>query len=135
MVLDCFEHKFYFFCKKITNFLDITSDDQDLPRIVTKKWIEVQDQSGGNYNANKEIRIKTSMPRSDLRDYSDAYTVVKGDIIVVKKIFTAADFQRPILQILMHLILIMKITLRLVKKNQFLKIMHHLSIVFKTLTE
>ena len=57
------------------------------------------------------------MPRSDLRDYSDAYTVVKGDTIVVKKIFTAADFQRPILQILMHLILIMKITLRLVKKN------------------
>ena len=57
------------------------------------------------------------MPRSDLRDYSDAYTVVKGDTIVVKKIFTAADFQRPILQILMQLILIMKITLCCVKKN------------------
>ena len=66
--------------QKITNFLDITSDNKDLPKFVTKKWIEVYDQSEGNYNVNKEIRIKTSMLRSDLCDYSDAYIVVKGDI-------------------------------------------------------
>ena len=47
--------------KKITNFLDTTSDDKDLPRFVTKKWIEVYDQSGGNYNIDKEIRNKTSI--------------------------------------------------------------------------
>ena len=47
--------------QKITNFLDITSDDKDLPTFVTKKWIEVYDQSEKNYNPNKEIRIKTSM--------------------------------------------------------------------------
>ena len=29
--------------QKITNLLDITSDDKDLPRYVTKKWIEVYD--------------------------------------------------------------------------------------------
>ena len=51
--------------QKIVNFLDTTSDDKDLPRFVTKKWIKVYDQSGGNYNANKEIRIKTSMLRYD----------------------------------------------------------------------
>ena len=34
-----------------------------LPRFVTKKWTEVYDQSGGNYNVNKKIRIKTSMLR------------------------------------------------------------------------
>ena len=66
--------------QKIVNFLDTTSDDKDLPRFVTKKWIEVYDQSEGNYNVNKEIRIKTSMLRSDLCDFSDAYIVVKGDI-------------------------------------------------------
>ena len=66
--------------QKITNFLDITSDNKDLSKFVTKKWIEVYDQSEGNYNVNKEIRIKTSMLRSDLCDYSDAYIVVKGDI-------------------------------------------------------
>ena len=35
------------------------------------------------------------MPRSDLCDYSDAYIIVKGNITVVKKIFTAADFETP----------------------------------------
>ena len=74
--------------QKIVNFLDTTSDDNDLPRFVSKKWIEVYDQAEGNYN------VKTSMLRSDLCDYSDAYIVVEGGIIVTKKIFTAADFER-----------------------------------------
>ena len=87
MILDCFEYKFYFFCMKmnfqnIVTFLYTTSDDNALPRFVTKKWIEVYDQSEGNYNVNKEIRIKTSMLRSDLCDFNDAYIVVKGIITV-----------------------------------------------------
>ena len=65
---------------KNCNFLDTTYDDKDLLRFVTKKWIEVYDQSEENYSPNKEIRIKTSMPRSDLCDFNDAYIVVKGDI-------------------------------------------------------
>ena len=64
----------------MVNFLNRTSDDKDLPRFVTKKWNEIYDQSGGNYNVNKEIRIKTSMLRSDLCDYSDAYIVMKGNV-------------------------------------------------------
>ena len=68
--------------QKIVNFLDITFDDKDLPRFVTKKWIKVYDQSEKNYNPNKEIRIKTSMLRSDLCDFNYAYIVVKGDITV-----------------------------------------------------
>ena len=66
--------------QKITNFLDINFDNEDLPKYVTKKWIEVYDQSQGNYDVNKEIRIKTSMLRSDLCDFSDAYIVVEGTI-------------------------------------------------------
>ena len=46
----------------------------------TKKWIEVYDQSGGNYNVNKEIRIKTLMLISDFYDFSDGYNVAKGTI-------------------------------------------------------
>ena len=61
---------------------DINSDDKDLPRFVTKKWIEVYDQSEKNYSVNKEIRIKTPMFRSDLCDFSDAYIVVKEIITV-----------------------------------------------------
>ena len=32
------------------------------------------------------------MLRSDLCDYSDAYIVVTGEITVVKRVFTTADF-------------------------------------------
>ena len=55
--------------QKIVNLLEVTSDDKDLPRFVTKKWIEVYDQSEKNYNVNKEIVIKTPMLRSDLCDF------------------------------------------------------------------
>ena len=34
--------------QKITNFLDITSDNKNLPKFATKKWIEVYDQSEQN---------------------------------------------------------------------------------------
>ena len=68
--------------QKIVNLLDTTSDDKDLPRFVTKKWIDVYDQSEKNYNVNKEITIKTPMLRSNLCAYSDAYIVVKGTITV-----------------------------------------------------
>ena len=37
-------------------------------------------QKKNSYSVNKEIRIKTSMLRSDLCDFSDAYIVVEGDI-------------------------------------------------------
>ena len=67
--------------QKIVNLLDKTSDDKDLPKFSTKKWIEVY-QSEKNYNVNKEIRIKTPMLRLDLCDFSDAYNVVKGTIAV-----------------------------------------------------
>ena len=81
--------------QKIVNFLDTTSDNKDLPKFVTKKWVEVYDQSQENYNPNKEIKIKTSMLRSDLCDFSDAYIIVKGNITVTKKTFTANDFEAP----------------------------------------
>ena len=60
-------------------------------RFITKKWVEVHDQSGSaddRYKPNKQIRFKTSMLRSDLCDY--AYIVVKGDIILRKR--TARNF-------------------------------------------
>ena len=53
-----------------------------LQNLLLKKWIEVYDQSEGNYDVNKDIRIKTSVLRSDLCDYSDAYIVVKGTITI-----------------------------------------------------
>ena len=57
-------------CQKITNLLGNIPDT--VPRFITKKWIEVHDQSGETYNTNKQIRFKTSMLRSDMGDFSDA---------------------------------------------------------------
>ena len=59
MALNCFECIKVEF-QKIVNLLNTTSDAKDLPRFVTKKWIEVFDESEKKYNVNKEIRIKTS---------------------------------------------------------------------------
>ena len=53
-------------------------------RFVIKKWIEVDDQSGGNCNVKKEIKIKALMLRTDLCDFNDAYIVVKENIIADK---------------------------------------------------
>ena len=71
--------------QKITNLLDTTLDE--VPRFITKKWVEVHDQSGSaddRYKPNKQIRFKTSMLRSDWCDYSDANIVVKGTITVTR---------------------------------------------------
>ena len=69
----------------MTNLLDTTSDN--VPTFVTKKCTEVDDQSGSagdRCKPSKQIRLKTSMLRSDLHDFSDAYIVVKGSITVTK---------------------------------------------------
>ena len=71
--------------QKNTNFLGTTLDE--VPRFITKKWVEVHDQSGSaddRYKPNKQISFKTSMLRSDLCYFSDVYIVVKGDITLTK---------------------------------------------------
>ena len=55
-----------------------------MSRFITKKWVDVHDQSGGSYDTNKEIKFKKSMLRSGLCDYSDAYIVVRGTIVVIR---------------------------------------------------
>ena len=69
--------------QKITNLLGARLSK--VPKYITKKWIEVHDQSGSaedRYKPSKQIRFKTSMLRSDLCDFSDAYIVVKGEVTV-----------------------------------------------------
>ena len=71
--------------QNITNLLDTNFDE--VPKFITKKWVEVHDQLGSahdRYKPNKQTRFKTSMLRSDLCDYSGAYIVVKGDITFTK---------------------------------------------------
>ena len=53
---------------KISNLLN----DPTVSRFVTRKWIEVNDLSGGQYSTIKNVSFKTPMVRSHLCDYSDA---------------------------------------------------------------
>ena len=47
-----------------------------------KKLVEINDDVRGIYSPNKQITFKTAMLRFSLCDYSDAYILVKGNIIV-----------------------------------------------------
>ena len=52
--------------QKIVNLLDTTPNK--VPRFITKKWIEVCDQSGtgeNRYKPNKQTKFKTSMLRDN----------------------------------------------------------------------
>ena len=93
----------------------------------------VYDQSQGNCDVNKEIRIKTSMLRSHLCDFSDAYIVVTGNIIVSKKTFAANDFVVSNNTAANETATNTANGNAFGEKRWFLKIMHHLSIVFQKL--
>ena len=60
--------------QKITNLLDDSSNKTSKFR--TKNWFEVNDESRGTYNDDKQIRFKTTMLKSSLYDYSDTYILV-----------------------------------------------------------
>ena len=47
----------------------------------TRNWVEINDESRGTYTSN-DIKFKTTMLRSNLCDYSDAYILVKGTITI-----------------------------------------------------
>ena len=72
--------------QKIANLIEDTSNQPSKFR--TKNWIEINDESRGAYNAASQIKFKTTMLKSSLCDYSDAYILVKGTISVNK---TAAE--------------------------------------------
>ena len=63
--------------RKISNLLESASDN--LSKFKTRNWIEINDESRGNF-ANNDIRFKTTMLRCNLCDYADSYTLVKGTI-------------------------------------------------------
>ena len=50
--------------QKISNLLESTSDN--LSKFRTRNWVEINDESRGNYSNN--IRFKTTMLRSNLCD-------------------------------------------------------------------
>ena len=43
----------------------------------TRNWVEINDESRGTYTSN-DIKFKTTMLKSSLCDYADAYILVSG---------------------------------------------------------
>ena len=67
--------------QKIANLMDDYASNQP-SEFRTRNWVEINDESRGAYNVNSQIKFKTTMLKSSLRDYSDAYILVKGTITV-----------------------------------------------------
>ena len=53
-----------------------------LSKFRTKNWLKINDQSKGVYNVNSDIRFKTTMLKSSLCNYNDAYILVKERITI-----------------------------------------------------
>ena len=66
--------------QKIINLLENSPNQPSKFR--TKNWVEVNDGSRGTYNVNSQFKFKTSMLRSSLCDYGDAYILVSATITV-----------------------------------------------------
>ena len=65
--------------QKIANLLNNESNKPSKFR--TRNWVEINDESRGTYTSN-DIKFKTTMLRSNLCDYADAYILVKGTITI-----------------------------------------------------
>ena len=66
--------------QKIANLLDDALNQPS--KFKTKNWVVINVESRGIYNANSQIKFKTTMIKSSLCNYSDAYIIVKGKITI-----------------------------------------------------
>ena len=55
----------------------------------------LNDESKGTYNINSQIKLKTTMLKSSLCNYSDAYILVKGTITVPNTAAGDVDANNP----------------------------------------
>ena len=56
-------------------------NEANYSKFVTRKWKIVYDQSNANYDVGKKIIYDTEVLNSNICDYSDAYILIRGNII------------------------------------------------------
>ena len=66
--------------QKIANLSDSASNQPSKFR--TRNWVEINDELKESYKPGSDIKFKTTMLRSNLCDYADAYIPVKGTITI-----------------------------------------------------
>ena len=78
--------------QKIINLLRNTPNPPTKRR--TKNWVEINNDARGMYNTNSQTRFTTSILKSRLCDYCDAFILIKGTIIITKTGTAAAPKNR-----------------------------------------
>ena len=58
----------------------LDNTQNELSNFRTRNWVKINDESQGTYKDSNKIKFKTSMIRSNLFDYCDAYILVSGTI-------------------------------------------------------
>ena len=65
------------------NLANLLNDASDQPsKFRTRNWVEINDELKKSYKPGSDIKFKTTMLRSNLCDYADAYILVKGTITI-----------------------------------------------------
>ena len=75
--------------QKIANLLNDASNK--ISKFRKENWVETDDGSKGTYDVGSEIKFRTTMLKSSLCDYSDAYIHVRGTITVNNTAAADAD--------------------------------------------
>ena len=72
--------------QKKANFLDsgaaLNTSNQP-SKFTTENWVEINDELRGGYVTCSDIKFRTTMLRSNLCDYADAYILVKGTATII----------------------------------------------------
>ena len=74
--------------QKITNLLDYTQNQPS--KFKTKKFGRNKCDSRGTYSPGSKIKFNSSVSKSSLWNYSDAYILVKGALLGLKQ-FSATE--------------------------------------------
>ena len=75
--------------RKMLNLLNESRDSKS----VTRNWNIVNEQSNESYSVGNEVMYSTEVLKSNPCDFSNAYILVRGDIIVIGYNVTQVAFK------------------------------------------
>ena len=90
--------------QKIANLIDDASNQP--AKFRAKDWVKINGEPRRIYSVNSQIKFKTTMLKSNLCDYIDAYPLVTGTVVVINTSAEDADANntntKVVLKIVLH---------------------------------
>ena len=71
-------------------------------KFTSKNCVDTNDDSCGTYNTISQIKFITSMAKSSLCDYSDAYILVKGTISIANTATRGGDGNKNNIKVVLY---------------------------------